>query len=119
MSSVLVVDDEPVIRRLLSEMLQREGYYVLEAANGREAVEVIMGTPVALVLTDLVMPEQEGIETIRVMRRIQPNLKIIAMSGAFGGEFLPMVSYLGADGTLAKPLHYDDVVKTVRKMLTA
>lgn len=114
---ILIVDDEPMIRRLLWEFLARHGYDVVEASNGREAVTMASKSSVDLVITDLFMPEQEGIETIRQLRKERPGLKILAMSGAFGGEFLPMVRYLGADNILHKPLRYDDVLRAVRAVL--
>jgi CheY-like chemotaxis protein len=79
---VLVVDDEPGIRDLIRQYLEVAGYEVLEAEDGRKAVGLAKTHCVDLMITDLVMPEQEGIETIRLLNREQPGLKIIAMSGA-------------------------------------
>lgn len=68
-------------------------------------------------LIDLVMPEQEGIETIKAIRAEYPDAKVIAMSGAFGGDYLRIAGYLGAHGTLAKPLQMAGVLKAVADAL--
>ena len=114
---ILIVDDDAMVRRVLMDMLRPEGYELMEAVNGKAATQMATGTEIDLVITDLVMPEQEGIETIRLLRERLPILKILAMSGAFGGEFLTMVGHLGADGTLSKPLRYQEVLKAVRSAL--
>lgn len=116
-SVVLVVDDDATVRRVLREILQLYGYRVLEAGNGREAASLLQDHPVDLVLTDLVMPEKEGIETIKMVRARYPHVKIIAMSGAFGGEYLAVAGYLGADETLQKPLRMEVVIEAIRRML--
>ena len=118
-ATVLVVDDDAEIRNVLRLMLETGGYHVLEAANGRQAVVEILRQPVNLVLTDLIMPEQEGIETIQALRRDHPQPRIIAMSGAFGGEFLRIPKLLGAHSTLQKPLRMDDVLDAVARALAS
>lgn len=115
--SILVVDDDADVRTVLVHMLEAGGYHVFEAANGKEAVLQAQKHPVELLITDLVMPEQEGIETIKLLRRAYPELKIIAMSGAFGGDFLTVASYMGAKETLQKPLRLDVVLETVARVL--
>jgi hypothetical protein len=115
--SILIVDDDEQIRRLLGRMLQGNGYKVFEAANGRQAIHRLHEKAVDLVFIDLVMPEQEGLETILSLRNEQPNLKIVAMSGAFGGKFLPIAEKLGADAALQKPLRVERVMETILKLL--
>jgi CheY-like chemotaxis protein len=114
---VLVVDDEPGIRRFLRSVLERAGYKVWEAADGRQALQSARAADLDLVLTDLVMPEQEGIETIRILRRDLPELKIIAISGAFGGEFLKVAEKLGADAVLRKPIDPSLLLARLREVL--
>ena len=98
------------MRDLLREILERSGFQVRLARDGREAREVAQKHPIDIVITDLVMPEEEGLEMIRAVRKDHPGLKIIAMSGAFGAEtlnaarLLDAASLLGADATLAKPI---------------
>jgi CheY-like chemotaxis protein len=77
---------------------------VTEAADGKQALRQALAGGVDLVITDLVMPEQEGIETIRALRRGLPGVGIIAISGAFGGQFLKTARMLGADAVLNKPV---------------
>jgi CheY-like chemotaxis protein len=116
--TVLVVDDEDSIRWLFDEILTAEGYSVLAASDGREACDVLRrDLKLDLVLTDLVMPNQEGIETIRAIRQQFPKLKIIAMSGAFGGQFLSTAKVLGADATLQKPVKPEELRSTVARVL--
>jgi signal transduction histidine kinase/CheY-like chemotaxis protein len=115
--SILVVDDETGIRQLFEQLLAGEGYEVLCATNGAEALEIVRGRHLDLVITDLVMPESEGIETIRAIRIEQPNLKIIAASGVFEGQFLQAAALLGACATLLKPIGRDQLLSTVRRVL--
>ena len=116
-AAILVVDDDEEVRKVLRLMLERASYTVIEAANGKEALARAADTRVSVVITDLVMPEQEGLETIQVLRREQPGLKIIAMSGAFGGEFLKMAGLLGAHATLQKPPRLQAVLESIQKVL--
>ncbi len=116
--SVLVVDDEESIRKLFTRILTRAGYEVNVAADGDQAEKILGAGSYDLMITDLVMPNREGIETIRAIRQIYPGLKIIAVSGAFGGRFLKTAAMLGADATLTKPVGPDHLVETVRNALT-
>jgi CheY-like chemotaxis protein len=115
--TILVVDDEDGVRRLLAKILVGEGYSVLEAANGKEATQIVESRPVDLMITDLVMPEQEGIETVRRLSASHPKVKIIAMSGAFEGKFLATAGMLGAHATLAKPIDTNRLLRLVRELL--
>jgi PAS domain S-box-containing protein len=101
---ILVVDDEAGVRGFLCSALREGGYEVTEAADGKQALRQALAGGVDLVITDLVMPEQEGIETIRALRRDMPGVGIIAISGAFGGQFLKTARMLGADAVLDKPV---------------
>jgi CheY-like chemotaxis protein len=113
---ILVVDDEECIRDFFHEVLVSEGYDVQLVENGKRALELMKDCEVDVVITDLVMPEREGIETIRAIREQYPQTKVIAVSGAFGGWFLTLAAKLGADATLAKPVQPDQLLKTVRKV---
>ncbi len=118
-TKILVVDDDPAVRDVVTSMLETAGYEVTKAGNGREALRILGAAPIDLVITDLVMPEQEGIETIKLIRRDYPRAKVIAMSGAFGGDYLRIAGYLGAHGTLAKPLQLTTVLKVVADAIAA
>ena len=110
---ILVVDDEEGVRSLLRHLLTEAGHSVVEAANGKEATERIRTEAIDLMITDLVMPEREGIETIMELHRTRPDLGIIAMSGAFGGQFLRAARLFGARATLAKPIDPDVLLAEV------
>ncbi|HUB81746.1 MAG TPA: PAS domain S-box protein [Bryobacteraceae bacterium] len=114
---ILVVDDEAGVRSFLRDVLQANGHEVIEAANGREAVEKAEAGAVDLVITDIVMPEQEGIETIQTLGRLKPGLPIIAISGAFGGNFLSVAKLIGANAVLDKPVNCRLLLAKVAELL--
>jgi len=115
--SIIVVDDDETVRRVLRRMLESAGYEVREAPNGRRAVAEFHLRPADLLITDIFMPEQEGMETISTLRREHPSLKIIAISGVAGDHYLRMAKLLGARATLQKPLRLATVLDTVRAAL--
>ncbi|MBI4873963.1 MAG: response regulator, partial [Acidobacteria bacterium] len=114
---ILVVDDEPGIRHLFEEILRAEGYEVRTAANGIEALKRLKESACDLVITDLVMPEQEGIETIQAIRSDYPEARIIAISGQFEGRFLQVARMMGAQAALLKPIRSDELLDTVKRVL--
>jgi DNA-binding NtrC family response regulator len=111
------VDDESCVRALLNEIFTEAGFAVVEAANGKIAVQLHVADPVDLVVTDLVMPEQEGLETIGEFRRRYPGLPIIAMSGAYRGPVLEMAARLGASAVFAKPFDPDQMLAAAHGLL--
>jgi len=113
---VLVVDDEPTMRDLLNELLAESGFKVSVASGGREAREHVRTDPVDLIITDLMMEEEEGIELIRSLRREYPELKIIAMSGAFGSDLLTAARALGANATLSKPISQATLLRAIEAL---
>ena len=115
--SILVVEDDSTIRALMTRVLSRHGFDVREVADGRRAIDVARSSAFDLVITDLVMPELEGLETIRVLRRECPSLDILAVSGAYGGAFLHAAELLGARATLAKPFDTDALVDAVQRII--
>jgi two-component system cell cycle sensor histidine kinase/response regulator CckA len=115
--TIVIADDEPGVRSFLRKILTGAGYRVLEAKDGIEAVQHVQTSNVDLLITDLAMPGQEGIETIQVLRREQPQLKIIAMSGQFAGPILRMAETLGAHASLAKPIQPGELLGTVRRVM--
>lgn len=114
---ILIVDDDAGVRQVLKSMLVAAGYTVALANNGREAMDRLGEEGFDLIITDLVMPEQEGIETIKLLRRDYPEVKIIAISGAFGGDYLRIAGFLGAHRTIAKPVRMETVIRTVEEAL--
>ena len=115
--SVLIVDDDESLRYLLRRYLVEAGYQVHEAEDGRQATRMYRQRPADLVVLDLVMPDQEGLETIRVLRQEFPSVRIIAISGAFLGEFLPVATALGAQAALEKPIEQALFLKTVQDLI--
>ncbi|HLA61423.1 MAG TPA: response regulator, partial [Nitrospiraceae bacterium] len=81
MPSILVVDDEDQIRKLIRETLEQAGYHVTEAHDGKEALQQYRLTPADLVIMDILMPDQDGLETTITLRREFPNVKVIAITG--------------------------------------
>jgi len=103
---ILIIDDEELVRSMLSQVLEFDGHTVMEAPDGEKGLAAYREFPADIVITDILMPRKEGIETIRELRRIDPNVKIIAMSG--GGRirnanFLDIAQKLGASAVLKKP----------------
>jgi len=101
-------------------MLQRTGYEVLEAANGKEGIRCVHTEPIDLVITDIIMPEKEGIETIQELQRDFPEVKIIATSGGgrIGAQYiLRAARLLGVPYTLAKPIGRADLLLAVQELL--
>jgi two-component system, cell cycle sensor histidine kinase and response regulator CckA len=109
---ILVVDDEPAERELIRGMLEAAGYEVIEAGDGKEAESVLAACEVDLIITDIVMPEQEGLQTIRWVRKNRPGLKIVAISGS-GGPHLHAAELMGANAVLRKPLTSDVLLQVV------
>ncbi len=114
---ILVTDDEAAVRGFVRSVLASAGYEVIEAADGKQALMHVHAGKVDLVIMDLIMPEQEGIETIQALRREAPSIGIIAISGAFGGQFLKAARILGADAALHKPLSAELLLIRVAEVL--
>lgn len=114
--TILVVDDEPAVRHLVRKILAGVGYQVLEAGDGREAVRIIEASDIDLMITDLAMPEQEGLETIQRLHHSRPGLRMVAMSGKFP-EILRASEYFGAAAAIRKPIEPDELLKLVRNLI--
>jgi DNA-binding response OmpR family regulator len=122
MAHILLVDDDDLLRRMLYMALTQSGHKVLEATNGREAVRLIATQPFDLLVTDIIMPDKDGLEVVPEIRKKYPALKIIAMSG--GGRmnatgFLKAASMLGADLTLKKPFPVQEFCTAVNELLAS
>lgn len=113
---VLVIDDEAMVRKTARRMLERAGHQVVEAENGRAGIEKLASGMFDLVVTDIIMPEMEGIETLLAIRKRFPSLPVVAMSaGGYKGEldFLAVAGKLGAVATLQKPFTLSALVQAV------
>ncbi|MEO8341316.1 MAG: response regulator [Nitrospirota bacterium] len=123
MSSILVVDDEDQIRRLICETLEQAGYHVTEARDGREALQQYRLAPADLIILDLLMPIQDGLETTVVLRQEFPDVKIIVITGGLDMigiiNFLDVAKMLGAHRTLQKPFEMKTLLETIQAELLA
>lgn len=120
MSLILVIDDEPLMRRTLRTALEQAGHDVLEASDGNDGLAKALAAGPDLVLTDIIMPNREGVETIGELRRAQPDLPIIAISGGGrmgAGVLLELARGLGATRTMSKPIRNADLLQAVRECL--
>ena len=118
--NILLVEDDLQVRSFLKALLTRAGYDVREAGNGAEALRACGELPPDLVITDLIMPEKEGLETIIELRRDYPGVRIIAISG--GGrnppqDYLTVAERFGARRTLSKPFSSDEILRAVDEVL--
>ena len=121
MSSILLIDDEPQMRELYDRILTRAGYDVVTACDGYEGVQSFQTRPVSLVITDLLMPRQNGFETIRILRALAPTLKILVVSGWTSlapGVGLARVQSCGADQVLQKPVSHEALITVVQDLLS-
>ena len=117
MASILLIDDEATLREVLRQALERDGHRVLETANGKEALAVSRGVALDLVVTDIVMPEMDGIEVILALVERNPGLPVVAMSGGGLELLLSNAHILGAVSTLAEPFEIDELAAAVRGAL--
>ena len=120
MERILIIDDEPQIRSMLTLMLEREGYEVVEAPDGVDGIKIYRQNPADLIITDLIMPNKDGIGMIIDLKKEFPDVKIIAMSG--GGlnkpdGYLKGAKKLGAACTLTKPIDREEMLEAVREIL--
>ena len=117
---ILVIDDDEQMRVLLRQVMEWSGFTVDDAENGRKGMQIQRRQPVDLVITDLIMPEQEGLETISLLKKEFPAVKIVAISGGgrIGPEaYLPAARELGADLVFSKPFDVKEFVAAVRGLL--
>jgi DNA-binding response OmpR family regulator len=118
MARILVIDDDPDTRAMLEQTLKSAGHQVILAADGREGVERFRTSPADLVITDLYMPNQEGLETIQELRTRFPKVAIIAMSGKDAAlTMLSIAQKIGAVAVLHKPFLTDELIAAVAKAL--
>ncbi len=122
MAGILVVEDDDDLRIMLKESLERRKHKITEASNGREALNKFKSSITDLVITDLLMPEQDGIGLILELRKIKPGIKVVAISG--GGKigpsnYLDMAKALGADAVFPKPFNLMQFIEEIEKLINA
>jgi YesN/AraC family two-component response regulator len=119
MYDILVVDDEPMIRDGLKVALEFEGHRAKTACDGNEALKMVNEYPPQLIITDIIMPESDGIEVICTVKETNPDIKILAISG--GGrisakDHLNVAKQLGAIGVLTKPFSTEELICEINKL---
>lgn len=119
MANILLIEDEVLLRRVIVTALSHVGHTVREAKDGRNAMQYWQCDPPDLVITDIFMPESDGLEIIMALRRINVATPIIAISGHSGdsGHYLKVAQSLGAQRTLAKPFSVDELLVAVADIL--
>lgn len=121
MANILVVEDSPAVRLAIVEVLEDLGHTVTETENGRLAIERLNSTSFDLVITDVLMPEMDGIEVIKAVRRTRPETRILAISGGApnlpAGYALKLTEMFSADAVLYKPFMNDELRKSVGELV--
>ncbi|MBW1635787.1 MAG: response regulator [Deltaproteobacteria bacterium] len=120
MKRILIIDDEQIVLEVLCKILELEGYEVVTAASGDEGIELFAQNPFDLVVTDMVMPGKDGLQTILALRQESPDLAVIAMSG--GGtiskeRYLAVAGYLDGIVTITKPFSLESITEAVAELL--
>jgi DNA-binding NtrC family response regulator len=120
MATILLIDDDELLRGALVQSLANAGHKVIEASDGRQGCDLARSMSVDIVLTDLVMPVQEGVETILMLQRERPKLPIIAMSGGVTNSklYLDIAGKIGAKRMLPKPFTPKSLVSLIEQVLT-
>ena len=116
LARILIMDDDETVRLALRTLLQQQGHEVSEAINALEGAKIYTREPLDLIITDILMPERDGIEALLELRAQHPQIKTIVMSGE-AAEFLPIVEDLGADWAISKPFKNQDVIDAVNRLL--
>ena len=121
MAQILVIDDDTAIRTMVRMALEHAGHTVTEAPDGRAGLQLLSERMPELVITDLIMPEKEGLEVMMEARKTHPSLRFIAMSGAGrrGSDYLRVAKYLGAKCILAKPFTPEQLMAEVNRLLAS
>jgi DNA-binding response OmpR family regulator len=120
MSTILLIEDDTDLRKLLTKVLERESFRVLEAGTGLEAMQIIEYQIPDLVITDIIMPDQDGIGTINELKKNHPDIKIIAISGGgrmLSEDYLKIANMLGAHYTFKKPFDNNEFVAKIHELL--
>lgn len=119
-ADILLVEDDEGIRRFIRKVLEREGYNIVEAGNGKDALACIEAQPFDVVISDVFMPEMDGLEAIKAIREILPTAKLVSMSGGFQGiGLLAVAEALGADLVLPKPFTAAELIEAISGLMTS
>ena len=116
---ILVVDDDEVVRNVLRGKLESCGHEVVEASDGKQAMERLSEGVFDVVITDILMPERDGLETLLHVRKTHPGVKVIAITGAGTSLHLDNARNLGASRVFAKPFKLEEIAAAVRELVSA
>ena len=119
-SRVLLIDDDVELLRQMTVAFVSAGYEVQAAPDGQAGLARFLAAPTDLVVTDIIMPNREGIETIVALKKASPSVRILAISGGYRvgpADFLDLARHVGADGVLAKPFRPSDLIKLAAQLL--
>lgn len=116
-STILVIDDEPIICRLLSGLLSRQGWQVLTSLDPREALEILMAEPVSLVISDIQMPHLDGLKLVGMAKAAKPKVPILLMTGNSSCYSAEEALKSGADGYVTKPFRQPELIERIEKLL--
>jgi CheY-like chemotaxis protein len=120
MAGILIVEDDSDLREMLKDLLVRRKYTIIEASNGKEAISRFKPAVTDLVITDIIMPDEDGLKVIMKLREIKPEIKIIAISGggkAGPGNYLNLAKALGADEIFSKPFSVNVLLSKIDSLL--
>lgn len=116
MGDILIIDDEPEIRSLIRAVLESDGHTITEASDGSEGINSLHESPVDVIITDIIMPGKEGLETINELRKMKSDVKIVAMSGGRQNH-LETAKLLGASKIIQKPFNNNSLILTIRELI--
>jgi DNA-binding response OmpR family regulator len=120
MPGILIVEDDTDLREMLRDLLVKRKYSVFEASNGKEAISKFKPAITSLVITDIIMPDEDGLKVIMKIRELKPAIKIIAISGggkAGPGNYLNLAKALGADEIFSKPFSVNVLLSKIESLL--
>jgi DNA-binding response OmpR family regulator len=121
MARILIIEDDVPVRMVIKRMIEAEGHEVVEASDGQSGIDMYRKSPTDLVITDIVMPKKEGLETIKELRKDFPDVRIIAISGGGkvqGKQYLELARKFGAMATFEKPFTWKKLLDTVNGLLS-
>ena len=120
MAKILIIDDDPTILGVFKRFLEAKGHSVDVAANGQEGLDIVSKTPMDLIVTDIMMPDKDGLEVLIDMRKDHPDVPVIAISGGMHVmpiDFLPLAKKFGACKVLYKPIELEDLHAAIEEAL--
>lgn len=120
MAKILLVDDDDLVRYALGKLLRKAGHEVVEANDGKQALAIMQANRPNLLITDVIMPEQDGLGILREVRGFKGDMPVIVMSGGgrlVGTDFLALAKSMGASGILAKPFEDEALLALVEKLI--